>query len=159
MNFKHKYLFLFPGLLVLIGILIFPVGFTVRLSMSSWDSFFPGLDYVGLENYFRLFQDDSRFWEAFGRLSFLSVTTVTLQYVLGFALALMVWKDIAFKRFFRVLFLIPMMTTPVIMTVIWKTFFHESLGPVNDFLNIFGWNPLWLSSEILSKVTVIIVEV
>ena len=78
MNFKHKYLFLFPGLLVLIGILIFPVGFTVRLSMSSWDSFFPGLDYV---------------------------------------------------------------------------------GPVNDFLNIFGWNPLWLSSEILSKVTVIIVEV
>ena len=159
MNFKHKYLFLFPGLLVLIGILIFPVGFTVRLSMSSWDSFFPGLDYVGLENYFRLFQDDSRFWEAFGRLSFLSVTTVTLQYVLGFALALMVWKDIVFKRFFRVLFLIPMMTTPVIMTVIWKTFFHESLGPVNDFLNIFGWNPLWLSSEILSKVTVIIVEV
>ena len=159
MNFKHKYLFLLPGLLVLIGILIFPVGFTVRLSMSSWDSFFPGLDYVGLENYFRIFQEDSRFWEAFGRLSFLSVSTVTLQYVLGFALALMVWKDIAFKRFFRVLFLIPMMTTPVIMTVIWKTFFHESLGPVNDFLNIFGWNPLWLSSEILSKVTVIIVEV
>ena len=159
MNFKHKYLFLLPGLLVLIGILIFPVGFTVRLSMSSWDSFFPGLDYVGLENYFRIFQEDSRFWEAFGRLSFLSVTTVTLQYVLGFALALMVWKDIAFKRFFRVLFLIPMMTTPVIMTVIWKTFFHESLGPVNDFLNIFGWNPLWLSSEILSKITVIIVEV
>ena len=100
MNFKHKYLFLFPGLLVLIGILIFPVGFTVRLSMSSWDSFFPGLDYIGLENYFRLFQDDSRFWEAFGRLSFLSMTTVTLQYTLGFALALMVWKDIAFKRFF-----------------------------------------------------------
>ena len=55
MNFKHKYLFLLPGLLVLIGILIFPVGFTVRLSMSSWDSFFPGLDYVGLENYFRIF--------------------------------------------------------------------------------------------------------
>ena len=71
----------------------------------------------------------------------------------------MVWKQIVFQRFFRVLFLIPMMTTPVIMTVVWRTFFHESLGPVNDFFSLFGMQPLWLSSEILSKFTVILVEV
>ena len=159
MNFKHKYLFLLPGLLVLLGILIFPIGFTVRLSLSSWDSFFPGLDFIGLENYTRLFTDDPRFWESFQRLSFLSITTVFLQYTIGFALAHIVWKEILFQRFFRVLFLIPMMTTPVIMTVIWKTVFHESLGPVNDFFSLFGVTPLWLSSEALSKVTVIIVEV
>ena len=159
MNFKHKYLFLLPGFLVLLGILIFPIGFTVRLSLSSWDSFFPGLDFIGLENYTRLFTDDPRFWEAFQRLSFMSVITVFLQYTIGFALAHMVWKEIKFQRFFRVLFLIPMMTTPVIMTVIWKTVFHESLGPVNDFFSLFGVTPLWLSSEALSKVTVIIVEV
>ena len=159
MNFKHKYLFLLPGLLVLLAILIFPIGFTVRLSLSSWDSFYPALDFIGLENYVRLFTDDARFWEAFGRLSLLSVTTVFLQYVIGFGLALIVWKEIAFQRFFRVLFLIPMMTTPVIMTVIWRTFFHESLGPVNDILSHFNIAPLWLSSEILSKFTVMIVEV
>ena len=159
MNFKHKYLFLLPGFIVLLGILIFPIGFTVRLSLSSWDSFFPGLDFIGLENYTRLFTDDPRFWESFQRLSFMSVTTVFLQYTIGFALAHMVWKEIKFQRFFRVLFLIPMMTTPVIMTVIWKTVFHESLGPVNDFFSLFGVTPLWLSSEALSKVTVIIVEV
>lgn len=159
MNFKHKYFFLLPGLLVLVGILIFPILFTVRLSLSSWDSFNPGLDFIGLDNYIRLFTDDPRFWESFLRLSFLSLTTVFLQYILGFALALMVWNDIAFKRFYRVLFLIPMMTTPVIMTVIWKTFFHESLGPVNDFLSLFELTPLWLSNENLAKVTVIIVEV
>jgi len=104
MNFKHKYMFLLPGLLVLLGILIFPIGFTVRLSLSSWDSFYPGLDFIGIENYIRLFTDDTRFWEAFGRLSLLSLTTVFLQYVIGFALALMVWKDIVFQRFFRYFF-------------------------------------------------------
>jgi len=144
---------------MLIGILIFPILFTIRLSLSSWDSFYPGLDFIGLENYVRLFTDDLRFWESFFRLGFLSLTTVFLQYVIGFSLALMVWRDIAFKRFFRVLFLIPMMSTPVIMTVIWKTFFHESLGPVNDLLSLFDLTPLWLSDEWLSKVTVIIVEV
>ena len=82
MNFKHKYMFLLPGLLVLLGILIFPIGFTVRLSLSSWDSFYPGLDFIGIENYIRLFTDDLRFWEAFGRLSMLSLTTVFLQYVI-----------------------------------------------------------------------------
>ena len=159
MSFKHKYLFLLPGLLVLLAILIFPIGFTVRLSLSSWDSFYPALDLLGIENYVRIFTDDARFWEAFGRLSLLSVTTVFLQYVIGFGLALIVWKEIAFQRFFRVLFLIPMMTTPVIMTVIWRTFFHESLGPVNDILSHFNVAPLWLSSETLSKFTVMIVEV
>ena len=99
------------------------------------------------------------FGSRFLDLSFLAITTVFLQYVIGFALAHMVWKDIKFKRFFRVLFLIPMMTTPVIMTVIWRTFFHESLGPLNDFLSIFGAQPPWLSSPSLAKVSIIVVEV
>ena len=159
MNFKHKYVFLFPGLFVLIGILIFPIVFTVRLSLSGWNSYNPELNFIGLDNYVRLFTEDPRFWEAFFRLTFLSVTTVILQYIIGFALALMVWRDIKFKRFFRVMFLIPMMTTPVIMTVIWRTFFHESLGPVNDLLSVFGIAPKWLTDPALAKVTVIIVEV
>ena len=160
MNFKHKFVFLFPGLFVLIGILIFPIIFTIRLSLSGWNSYTPEMNFIGITNYIRLFTDDPRFWESFFRLSFLSVTTVILQYIIGFALAMMVWREIKFKRFFRVIFLIPMMTTPVIMTVIWRTFFHESLGPVNDLLGHFGIGPiLWLSDPVIAKFTVIIVEV
>ena len=160
MNFKHKFVFLFPGLFVLIGILIFPIIFTIRLSLSGWNSYTPEMNFIGITNYIRLFTDDPRFWESFFRLSFLSVTTVILQYVIGFALAMMVWREIKFKRFFRVIFLIPMMTTPVIMTVIWRTFFHESLGPVNDLLGNIGIGPiLWLSDPVIAKFTVIIVEV
>ena len=160
MNFKHKYIFLFPGLFVLIGILIFPIIFTIRLSLSGWNSYTPEMNFIGITNYIRLFTDDPRFWESFFRLSFLSVTTVILQYIIGFALALIVWREIKFKRFFRVIFLIPMMSTPVIMTVIWRTFFHESLGPVNDLLGNLGVEPiLWLSDPVIAKFTVIIVEV
>ena len=160
MNFKHKFVFLFPGLFVLIGILIFPIIFTIRLSLSGWNSYTPEMNFIGITNYIRLFTDDPRFWESFFRLSFLSVTTVILQYIIGFALALIVWREIKFKRFFRVIFLIPMMTTPVIMTVIWRTFFHESLGPVNDLLGHIGIGPiLWLSDPVIAKFTVIIVEV
>ena len=160
MNFRHKFVFLFPGLFVLIGILIFPIIFTIRLSLSGWNSYTPEMNFIGITNYIRLFTDDPRFWESFFRLSFLSVSTVVLQYIIGFALALTVWREIKFKSFFRVIFLIPMMTTPVIMTVIWRTFFHESLGPLNDLLGRLGVEPiLWLSDPVIAKFTVIIVEV
>ena len=54
---------------------------------------------------------------------------------------MLIWYANKTFGFFRVLFLVPMMTTPVIMTVIWRTFFHESLGPVNDLLSVFGVAP------------------
>jgi multiple sugar transport system permease protein len=160
MDFKHKQVFLLPGLIVLLGILIFPIAFTVRLSLSSWDIIVPGLDWIGIDNYIRLFTDDSRYWEALVRLIFFSSVTVFLQYVIGFTLAHLVWKEVVLKRFLRVLFLIPMMTTPVIMTVIWRTIFHESLGPVNDILSNFGVTYIpWLTDESWGKLSVIIVEV
>ena len=49
-----------------------------------------------------------------------------------------------------------MMATPVVMTVIWRTIFHESLGPLNDLL---GVSIPWLSNETTAKITIIIVEV
>jgi len=157
--YRQKYLFLLPGLLVLVAIILFPLLFTIRVSFSSWDVYNPGLNWIGGENYARLWED-ARYWEAFGRLTLLSVTTVLIQYVLGFALALMVWRDLAARRLFRVLFLIPMMTTPVVMSVLWRTIFHESLGPLNPILESLGIDAApWLSSAGWAFAAVVIVEV
>ncbi|MGQ0564953.1 MAG: carbohydrate ABC transporter permease [Gemmobacter sp.] len=157
--YRQKYIFLLPGLLVLVAIILFPLLFTIRVSFSSWDVYNPGLNWIGGENYGRLW-DDSRYWEALWRLSLMTVASVLLQYVLGFALALMVWREVAARRFFRVLFLVPMMTTPVVMSVIWRTIFHESLGPLNPILEAIGIGAQpWLSAAAHSVAAVIIVEV
>ena len=94
------------------------------------------------------------------RLSGIAVSTVVIQYLLGFALALLVWRDIKFRRFWRVLFLIPMMTTPVIMSVIWRTIFHESLGPANALAGLIGLGPYpWLTSPGWAVASVMLVEI
>ena len=158
LQLKHKHVFLLPGLIVLVAIIIFPLLFTIRVSFSSWDVVKPGLDWIGGQNYSRLFED-GRFWEALRRLSFMAVGSVLLQYALGFGLALLVWRDVIMKRFVRVLCLVPMMTTPVIMTVIWRTILHESLGPANDIVQLLGFEPLtWLSTGGMAMVSVILVE-
>jgi len=156
---KHKHFFLLPGLIVLVAIIIFPLLFTIRVSFSSWDVVKPGLDWLGGKNYERLFVD-LRFWEALFKLSLMAAGSVLIQYIIGFSLALMVWRDVIMKRFIRVLFLVPMMTTPVIMTVIWRTILHESLGPANDIVRLFGFEPLtWLSTSGMAMFSVILVEV
>lgn len=156
---KIKHFFLLPALLTLLAIIVFPLVFTVRVSFSSWDVYQAGLDYIGGRNYLRVFQD-SRFWQSLLRLSALSLITVTAQYVLGFALALAVWKQMRGGRIFRVLFLVPMMTTPVVMSVIWRTVFHESLGPANDLLSYVGIGPVpWLSSAAGAFISVALVEI
>lgn len=157
--YRQKYIFLLPGLLVLVAIILFPLLFTIRVSFSSWDVYNPGLNWIGGANYVRLWED-SRYWDALTRLSFLTVATVLVQYVLGFALALLVWRDIVARRFFRVLFLVPMMTTPVVMSVIWRTIFHESLGPLNPILEAIGIGAQpWLSQSGHALAAVMIVEV
>lgn len=155
----YKSYFLLPGLLVLLVIIVFPLLFTIRVSFSSWDVVHPSLDWIGGENYRRLFED-TRYWEALTRLGMVAVGTVIIQYVLGFSLAMLVWREVRARRFFRVLFLVPMMTTPVIMSVIWRTIFHESLGPANDLMSLLGLpQMLWLTSPGMAVTSVIIVEV
>jgi len=157
--YKDKYFFLLPGLIVLIAIIIFPLIFTIRVSFSSWDVFQPGLDYIGGKNFVRVFHD-TRFWQSLARLAVLAVSTVLLEYVIGFALALAVWREIRFRRFFRVLFLVPMMTTPVVMSVVWRTIFHESLGPANDILETLGMSTIpWLTQPVTAFISVMIVEI
>jgi len=158
LQLKHKHIFLLPGLIVLVAIIIFPLLFTIRVSFSSWDVVKPGLDWIGGQNYSRLFSD-GRFWEALRRLSLMAVGSVLLQYTLGFCLALLVWRDVLMKRFVRVLFLVPMMTTPVIMSVVWRTILHESLGPANDIVQLLGFESIpWLSTAGMAMVSVILVE-
>ena len=156
---RHKSMFLLPGLLTLVLIIIFPLLFTIRVSFSGWNVSNPELDYVGGANYARMVQD-GRFWGSILRLVLLAGGTVAIQYVIGFGMALLVWREVRGRRLWRVLFLIPMMTTPVVMAAIWQTIFHESLGPANDLLGRIGVPPIgWLTESGPATVALMIVEV
>ncbi|MEX2291128.1 MAG: sugar ABC transporter permease [Mycobacteriales bacterium] len=144
---RHKAMFLLPGLITLVVIIIFPLLYTIRVSFSSWNVSSPVMDYVGGANYAKLISD-GRFWSSVLRLVLLAGGTVLLQYVIGFGVALLVWREVRARRLWRVLFLVPMMTTPVVMAAIWQTIFNESLGPLNDLLGVVGIGPVkWLTDS------------
>lgn len=151
--------FLLPGLLLLIAIIIFPLLFTIRVTFSSWNVSQSGLNFIGGENWGEMVRD-TRYWSSLLRLFYLSFLTVAIQYVLGFAIALFAWKGIAARRFFRVLWLIPMMTTPSLMAIIWRSIFTEDIGALNGLLSRVGLNPVnWLTESGPANIAITVVEV
>ena len=151
--------FLLPGLLLLIAIIIFPLLFTIRVTFSSWNVSQSGLNFIGGENWGEMVRD-TRYWGSLLRLFYLSFLTVAIQYVLGFAIALFAWKGIAARRFYRVLWLVPMMTTPSLMAIIWRSIFTEDIGALNGLLTRVGLNPVnWLTESGPANIAITIVEV
>ncbi|GAA5159090.1 carbohydrate ABC transporter permease [Ornithinimicrobium tianjinense] len=156
---RYKVLFLAPGLLTLFLIIIFPLLFTVRVAFSSWNVASPQMDWNAGANFVRMVHD-GRFWSSVLHLVVLAGGTVLVEYVIGFALALAVWREVRGRRLLRVLFLVPMMTTPVVMAAVWQMMFHESLGPVNDLLGRIGIAPVpWLTSPGPAYVALMTVEI
>lgn len=158
-NKLYGRIFLLPGLLLLIAIIIFPLLFTIRVSMANWNVSHSGLDWAGGANWARMFKDPN-FWSSLYRLFYLSFLTTTLQYIFGFAAALFAWQGIAARRFFRVLWLVPLMTTPSVMAIVWRSIFREDIGAANGFLALLGIGPVAWSTKIFpANVTITIAEV
>ncbi len=155
----YRYLFLWPALFTLLAVIIFPLLYTIRISFSSWNVTSSLLNFIWFDNYRNVLQDN-RFWSSFATLILTATVSVALEFVIGLGLALLLWTESRGGRFFRVLFLLPMMVTPVIMAVVWQTIFHESLGPVNDLLQRVGFPPVqWLTEYPQAFFAVIIAEV
>lgn len=137
-----------PAALVILGMMVFPVGYTVWLSLHDWfaSSVTPP-KWIALDNYITLLTNDTRFIEALGRTILFTVAAVALQLVLGTGMALLFNQKFKGRNLVRTLFLLPMVATPVAMSLIWLLIMNPVGGVLNWTLKLFGLPPgLWLNS-------------
>ena len=157
---RSKHLFLTPAAILILVLSIFPLLFSLALTMVSWDlgRLEGGIRFVGLNNFGTLFRD-GRFWSTTRVTVTFVVLAVTLQYLVGLGLAILLNQQIRFRRFFRVVFLIPMMLTPAAVGYVGRMLFNEGIGPVNNIIHLLG-GPMvkWLTSTKLALPTLIIVD-
>jgi multiple sugar transport system permease protein len=139
---------------------IFPLLFSLVLSFVSWDlsRLQGGIRFAGLNNFIQLFSD-RRFWNT-ARVTLVFVLCgVALQYIVGLGVALLLNQEVRFRRFFRVVFLMPMMLTPAAVGYVGRMLFNETQGPVNDIIRHLG-GPIvpWLSNALVALPTLILVD-
>ncbi len=146
---KHlKYIFTLPSVLFVLIMIVFPVGYTAYLSFFDWSmSSVSPPKWVFLDNFKKIFFDDPRFWPAFFRTFYFTILAVVTQTVLGVAIALLFFRKFKGSNLVKTLFLLPMVSTPVAIGLVWLLIFEPSIGFANQFLGYFGIDPqLWIAS-------------
>lgn len=155
-----KYAFIWPAVLVILVVTLFPLVYSLTLSFQTMRLVPPTPPrFVGLGNYADLLSQ-ARFWQVLGNTTVIVVTSVAVQYAIGFALALALHAKVAGEGAFRVGLLLPMLMAPVAVALIWRMLFHSTLGPVNDLFTAFGLPNLpFLTDGVWAKVSLIVVEI
>lgn len=142
-----KHFFLWPAVLVVLAIAIFPLIFSLANSFMKFRLVPPRpAKFIGFENYVDLLGDD-RFWQVVGTTSLIAFTSVAAQFAIGFAIALALVKNVKGADFFRVTFLLPMLVAPVAVALVAKQLLNPSMGPINQITTLFGFSNLPFLTE------------
>lgn len=136
--------FFAPALLMLLAFIIVPAVAGAVLSFTDYRGF-GEFDWIGIDNYTRLFSD-SQALSSIGNTLLLAITVVVGQNVLGLALALALEAPLRGRRILQVLFLMPVIISPVIVSYLWQYIFAPD-GAINSTLRAAGLDSLakpWL---------------
>lgn len=151
--------FIAPAALTLVLMLVFPFGYTAYLSFHEWFAAGPPPRFTGLHNYVALLSDD-RFLKALGRTLFFTGASVTVEVVLGVGLALMFARPFIGRGVARTIFLLPMVATPVAISLVWLLMFDPATGVLNYLLKLIGLGPsLWVNDSLLALPALVLVDV
>jgi multiple sugar transport system permease protein len=137
MAMKHKivpYLFLLPGFAFVIIWLVYPMGHSLWISLHDWkinpDEISP---FVGLGNYIDAFTN-SQFWRALKNTCMFALVTTAGQLILGVLVALLLNRISRVKTFFRVAYFLPVVTSWVVVSLIFRFLFNSSPGGMVNYL-------------------------
>jgi multiple sugar transport system permease protein len=142
-----RILFPAPALLVVFGMLVFPIVYTFYLSLHEWSGGIRPPVFVGLDNYRNMLYE-GRFWGSVWRTAYFTILAVGSQLLLGLIAALAFHRTFWGRGTARTLFLFPMVATPAAMALVWKFMLDPTLGILGYLLKRIGLPPiLWISDE------------
>ncbi len=130
------WLFLSPSVLVILGLSLVPVGWSLLLSFQANDLVTPSR-WVGLDNYSALVQDP-HFGQAVRNTLLYTVLYVPLSIVTGLALALALNRRIKFVGLYRTLFFVPFVVSATAQGVLFSFILDPEFGVANSLLHYLG---------------------
>jgi ABC-type sugar transport system permease subunit len=154
---RFAWMLVAPALATVAGVAIFPLAWTIWESLHRHDLRMPwlGRPFVGLANYGEILAD-RRFWEALGHTALFTAASVTLEILLGLALALAMNRAFRGRGLVRAAVLVPWAIPTVVAALLWRFLFDSQAGIVNALLP----EPVvWLNRAATAWVPVILADV
>jgi multiple sugar transport system permease protein len=126
-----------PALALILGLTLYPVAYSIWLSLLEKHSFFPQQRFIGLENYLYL-GGDPEFWTSLWYGTVYSFWTILFQIVLGVAAALILNEWFPGRGLVRGIVLFPYMIPTIVAVILWKWLLNDTYGVVNYGLLALG---------------------
>ena len=136
------WLFVAPTIALLLAINIFPLLWMIKLSFTSLNlsmSYLP-LRVVGLDNFSDILTDED-VWMRLQTTARFVISSVMLQVIVGFSLALLINRQFRGHSFWTTIILLPMMLSPAVVGNFWTLLFQPQIGPFNYVVSVFTGVP------------------
>ncbi len=131
---RWAWIFLVPPLIIILLIAGFPLGQTIWYSFT--DGTLDGIDelqFIGLENYLELLTDQL-WWSSVGNTVLFTLTSVSIETILGLIIALIISNDFKGRGLVRAAILVPWVIPTVVSSKIWEWLLQDQYGFINDAL-------------------------
>lgn len=160
-NQHRKWLFAAPAMVFVALLIVFPVAWTVYLSLTDAEgSVRAESSFIGFANYIDVLSDTERFWPAVLRTVVFTSGVLLVEVVLGMAIALLLWRPFKGEKWVRVAVLLPLVATPVAVGMMWRLIFDPNIGMANRVIGWFGLGPWpWLAGERSALPTTMFIDI
>jgi len=138
---RFKYGMVWPAVLVILLIGLFPVVYTLIVGFQNIDMFAEDSSFSGFVHYQRLF-GDARFWQSLLHTLIFLAIALPIQLGLGLLLALLFVDRLPGKQLFIALMILPVVTSPIIAGATWRLLFDNRFGPINQIVSWFVGEPV-----------------
>lgn len=157
---RFGYAMISPSMFFLILVTTIPLASLLVMSLCRIDLTYPvDNGWIGLDNYLDM-PKDSRFWHSIWLTAIYTITTVTLQVVIGLGLAMAFFRGFKGQGIMRVSVLLPMILAPVVVGLAWRTLILTPEYGILDYVSMllrFGSKP-WLVDPTWALISVIIIH-
>jgi ABC-type sugar transport system permease subunit len=149
---RQAYLFIAPFFVLFIVFGLYPIIYSFVLSLNQWNATKPWV-FVGLKNYATLLTKDGVFWTSLYNVVYVFVINVPIMIFLSVFIAVALNNPARkHKDFFRIVYLIPYVTSVLSIAIVFFVIFDDRAGLVNLLLARLGIPAVhWLSSPSMSK--------
>jgi multiple sugar transport system permease protein len=153
---RLAFLMVSPSMLLIALVAAYPIGYGIWLSLHEYSVRVAGLSrWAGLRNYTNAL-GDSEWWAAFWHTMIFTVSSVTLELLIGLGMALAMHAAFRGQGILRTVVLVPWAMLTVVTAVMWRTMFQSPLGFVN---NLLGTDTVWLGDEPYALIVIILADV
>jgi len=153
------YGFISPFIIGLLAFTVIPMFASLYFSFTNFD-LFTKPQWVGLDNYIKMFTEDSNFWQSMKVTLIYSFFSIPLRLIFALGIAMLLNVATKASGFYRALFYLPsIIGGSVAIGIMWRNIFGNE-GAINSILNLLGINPiLWYQDPMKALWTLIFLAV